>query len=517
MRATTKLISFVLLSSAILCLMASSLGLAAIGAARYAAGISESGTIPAWLPYIFGGAVDLLKATMLAAGFGWIGFRARPALCLACLMLGAVALVISLTVQHSSLIYSLQEIERHATHKNEARSDLRAELREVEDRMAAIKAERTPRPTTVIAWAIKTVVIPAAARRNSEDCTTPGEAYTRKTCAPLLELRKELAEAEELERLEPRAAMLRKQVADAQIVASRDPAATSFELLVSTFFTKAGKKKIDGTVGFPGLMILLLEMVSALGLYIIGEMHAVLWSAVATDKEIQCSTRKAAKVEAAANSPDRGVGEFKSLPNGRAHQRARGENRTNTKPAQGNLSEVVSSRSSNIIMGRFGSSAQGRLKPSQGPVASGATSCPITLALNAAQPAHGHVAEPADGTLALAVSEPAHEVGTAPAESVVAQLEGAHNKVAFDAAAKRAVAAFIFMLDKGEGLRASGSVLFTFYNLKGAMYGWPKLTATAFGILLRKAVMAAGGSKIKSGGQIYVGVGVPAAWQAQIA
>jgi hypothetical protein len=39
------------------------------------------------------------------------------------------------------------------------------------------------------------------------------------------------------------------------------------------------------------------------------------------------------------------------------------------------------------------------------------------------------------------------------------------------------------------------------------------LTATAFGRLLRKVVEAAGGRKIKSGGQVYIGVGVPVAWQ----
>jgi hypothetical protein len=59
-------------------------------------------------------------------------------------------------------------------------------------------------------------------------------------------------------------------------------------------------------------------------------------------------------------------------------------------------------------------------------------------------------------------------------------------------------------------------VLFTFYNAKRVVYGWPKLTLTTFGALLREAVKAAGGSKIKSGGQIYVGFGVPAAWQGQI-
>jgi hypothetical protein len=85
------------------------------------------------LPYVFGCAVDLLKTTMLAAGFGWIGFRSRPVLCLVCLVLGAVSLIVSLTVQHSSITYSLQQIERQAAHRTEARSDLRTELREVEE------------------------------------------------------------------------------------------------------------------------------------------------------------------------------------------------------------------------------------------------------------------------------------------------------------------------------------------------------------------------------------------------
>jgi hypothetical protein len=223
MRAIAKLIGFVLLAAPILFLMAASVGLAAIGAARYAAGLTESGTIPAWLPLIFGGAVDLSKSMLLAAGLSWIGFRARPALCLVCLALGVVALSASLTVQHSSFTYSLQENERRATHKSEERSDLRAELKEIEDRAASIKRDRTPRPATVAAWHIKTVVIPAGARRDSEDCTTPGDAYTRKACAPLLELRKELVDAEELERLETSAAKLRKQLRDAQIVSPRDP------------------------------------------------------------------------------------------------------------------------------------------------------------------------------------------------------------------------------------------------------------------------------------------------------
>jgi hypothetical protein len=487
--------------------MAASVGLAAIGAARYTSGLTESGTIPAWLPYIFGSAVDLLKDTMLAAGFGWIGVRARPVLSLVCLALGAVALLVSLTVQHSSLSYSLQQIEREAAHKSETRSDLRAELREVEDRMAAIKADKTPRPATAIAWDIKTVVIPAGARRNSEDCTTPGDAYTRKACAPLMELRKELVDAEELERLEPRAAKLRKQLGDAQIVASRDPASTSFELLIGALLANAGVKEIDGTTGFPGLMILLLEMVSASGLYIIAEMYGALWPAVNTRRT---ERRDPPQVE---GTTEKVMGEFKNPPKRHADERAVVANEAGIKPAQGNLSEVVSSRPPNIIKGRFGDGPEGKSKPAQILIATGETGCATGVALKPAQPTHGHVSKPARGSLALAMSEPAQEFVSEPAHRAMTPPDPADDRDASDGAAERAVAAFFSMLDKGEGLRTCGGVLFTFYNRKRAVYGWPELTATAFGRLLRKAVEAAGGRKIKSGGQIYIGVGVPSAWQ----
>jgi hypothetical protein len=103
---------------------------------------------------------------MFAAGSGGIGLRARPGLRVVCLVLATLSLVVLVTVQHSSLTYSLQEIERRATHKSETRSDLRTELQEVEARAAAIKV--TPRSPSAIAWDIKTVVIPTGARRNSE-------------------------------------------------------------------------------------------------------------------------------------------------------------------------------------------------------------------------------------------------------------------------------------------------------------------------------------------------------------
>jgi hypothetical protein len=290
-------------------------------------------------------------------------------------------------------------------------------------------------------------------------------------------------------------------------------------------------------------MMLLLEMVSASGFYIIGEMYGVLWPAVVTPHMAHLGRRPREQVEGAPDTPEKAVGEFNI---GRRHEHVAGANGDNAKPAQGKVSEVVCSRPPNIIKGRFGSNPEGKFKPAQMPVITGANGCPTTLALKPAQPARGQVSKPALGSLALAVSEPAHEGVAEPAQPAPGQVskpalgslalavsEPAHELVpepahramiqpdpsgdrdrnASDTAAERAVAAFVSMLDKGEGLRAHGGVLFTLYDLKRAACGWPKLTVTAFGRLLRKAVEAAGGKKIKSGGQVYVGIGVPAGWQ----
>jgi hypothetical protein len=116
------------------------------------------------------------------------------------------------------------------------------------------------------------------------------------------------------------------------------------------------------------------------------------------------------------------------------------------------------------------------------------------------------------------MSEPAHEVVTEHAHRTDGPYEVSASYEAVEGAvAKRAVTAFFSLLDKGKDLRASATELYVAYNLQRVARGWPELNRTSFGRRASQAVKAAGGSKIKSGGQIYVGVGVPSPWQGRCA
>jgi hypothetical protein len=66
---------------------------------------------------------------MLATGLGWISFSARPKLYLVCWMVGGVALLISLIVQHSSLTYSLQQFARGCAKARRAPSCVKSRTR----------------------------------------------------------------------------------------------------------------------------------------------------------------------------------------------------------------------------------------------------------------------------------------------------------------------------------------------------------------------------------------------------
>jgi len=76
--------------------------------------------------------------------------------------------------------------------------------------------------------------------------------------------------------------------------------------------------------------------------------------------------------------------------------------------------------------------------------------------------------------------------------------------------AENAVREFVASLERDEGARATGSELAYAYGAQRALRGWPDLKPNIFGMLLKPAVAAAGGRKIKSGRQVYLGVRVPA-------
>ena len=90
---------------------------------------------------------------------------------------------------------------------------------------------------------------------------------------------------------------------------------------------------------------------------------------------------------------------------------------------------------------------------------------------------------------------------------------GTQARAAEQVAAAVAVRAFVGMLDKGKQVRATASELHHAYSIQRIIHGWPELPASALGIQLRAAVEELGGRKFKSGGQVYEGVCLPAAWR----
>jgi hypothetical protein len=74
---------------------------------------------------------------------------------------------------------------------------------------------------------------------------------------------------------------------------------------------------------------------------------------------------------------------------------------------------------------------------------------------------------------------------------------------------RRAVDAFAASLRHGTNLRAAGSELFDLYAGMRAQRGWPPMARNVFGQLLKAAIEAIGGRKLKSSRQLYEGVAVP--------
>ena len=73
------------------------------------------------------------------------------------------------------------------------------------------------------------------------------------------------------------------------------------------------------------------------------------------------------------------------------------------------------------------------------------------------------------------------------------------------------------MLELGKHARSTGSELAHAYAEQRPAHGWPDLPGNTLGMHLKIAVEALGGRKFKSGGQVYEGVRLPAAWRTPLA
>lgn len=76
-------------------------------------------------------------------------------------------------------------------------------------------------------------------------------------------------------------------------------------------------------------------------------------------------------------------------------------------------------------------------------------------------------------------------------------------------AERQAVDLFVATLPRGADLRVVGSDLFDAYEQVREQHGWPKIPRNVFGQLVRRAVEAVGGQKVKASRQFYTGVALP--------
>ena len=103
--------------------------------------------------------------------------------------------------------------------------------------------------------------MPAGVWRDSRECQSIRESrYFQGACAKFLELRRELATAEDYERLDVRARELRQALAAAPIVATSDPLPLAFAVTLGRLVP------LDGNAGVAVLLTLVIEIMSCFGL-----------------------------------------------------------------------------------------------------------------------------------------------------------------------------------------------------------------------------------------------------------
>jgi len=423
-----------------------------------------------------GAAIDLLKGLCAYATFESWRDRSGSAVLWAAGFI--ILFLLSCLCQHATVKNLLLDAERAGTHASRGHSVLVAEIQALDDQIEAIKARGTPRPSATVSWAIKTSTVPANVRKTSADCLQPEDAFTSKACAPLRQLRAELAAAEDLERLEGKVSALRKEYAGATIVADRDPLATSFDELVAPLLHSLTGSSVRGEVGVPFLALIALEIFSCFGPTLIANR----WRA------------------AYPGSGPNGPGGRKTTPsasNGHVHLTSE-KSTVVTLPVRGKRRVRAALGSSPL---KVKVTPMGKDSPAQAGKIGDATHAP--------QPAHNNVLNLPKSTASNLAQTPAVAGGNLPTPNL---LKGNVLNLPIGSDGARAVRAFVGMLERGKDHRATPKELAQAYAAQAAFNRWPALSPTALGMHLRREVRLVGGRKIKSGGQVYAGVAVPASW-----
>ena len=285
--------------------------------------------------------------------------------------------------------------------------------------------------------------------RPALDCTRSPDEGSR-ACRRVVELRREMAAATDYERLIREEQELREKLAGLKIETANDAMPKAYEATIGRL------TEMDGKNGIALMVTLILGLVSAFGPF-----------GLDTLRERQVTS-------------------------------ARPEPARDGEPAL----DLVRGRPEGAHVIPFPSAQRGPETCPTSPIASG--SCEP-----AQMPTGGGL-----GQTCKPAQEPAQGPAQAPPKDNVVQL--AHRppkgRAAPDEAAA-AVRAFVGMLELGKHARSTGSELACTFAVQRLVHGWPALPPNILGIHLRTAVEELGGRKFKSGGQVYEGVRLPAAWR----
>lgn len=240
----------------ILSFMGLSLAVTATGTARFAVAL---GYVPT-LGYVAGAIFDVAKAVLPVALLMLLARRAVMLLGLiGVAWLGLVTY--SSLATHATVGLAIGSIERAGTWKMEGRSNTKAELATIEQRLAALTDPKMPRPSTTVRKALEVEKVPPGVWRRSQECLKiRRSAYFQTACAKVLALRHELTAAVDYEQLDARAEKLRKALAAAPLVATSDPLPKAFTATIGRLLP------LDGGVGVALLLTLVIEIMSCFGL-----------------------------------------------------------------------------------------------------------------------------------------------------------------------------------------------------------------------------------------------------------
>jgi hypothetical protein len=244
------------LSLIVAAFMVLSLLVTATGTARFAVAMGYDANVGYAVGAIFDIAKGMLPVALLALlarrALGTTAFLGAAWICL---------LAFSCLATHATVTFAISAIERTGTWKMEVRGNTKAELTTIEQQLATLSRPTPPRPAKTVQEALAGERVPPSVWQDSQECSRLHEnTYFAKACGQVVQLRRELAAAQDYERLALRASELRKGLAKAPIVTTSDPLPAAFSATLGQVLP------LGGTEGVALLLTMVVEIMSSFGL-----------------------------------------------------------------------------------------------------------------------------------------------------------------------------------------------------------------------------------------------------------